>query len=85
MKPNDTLSPTDDQEAAESGLSRHDLLADYKRVLFATSREEQLPTSDGMFCGMKIKVLTLPLPAGIIGMVGDPNRPEEAIFISANA
>lgn len=71
-------------KAADRGRQSSVLLADYKRLLFASSREEVLPTGDGMFCGMKIRVLTLPLPPGVIGMIGDKNNPEKAIFLSAN-
>ena len=58
-----------------------DALLAYKRRLFATAEETTIG-GDGMFAGMKVKTLTLPLPEGVIGLLGD--TPENAVFVKAN-
>jgi len=57
-----------------------DLLADYKRALFATSEKKTMP-GNGMFGGMEINVLTLPLPDGVVGLYGLASDPENAVFL----
>ena len=59
-----------------------DALLSYKRLLFETAEERDIG-GDGTFAGMKLKVLTMPLPPGVIGLFGA--TPENSIFIRDNA
>ena len=58
-----------------------DALLSYKRLLFETAEECDIG-GDGMFAGMKLKVVTKPLPPGVIGLLG--TTLENAVFIKDN-